>query len=157
MNRRRLGWFAAGLLLGGIASVQAQEPTAGFTVPDGGGWESFVPPAITMPEAIPFSQWNASPRIKPANWEQLLNEKVARERAWEQSVLLSGRSGNPKQLEVNSRAAVWNFRIGNSQASWSISASSHLDARTLMFPAPRNMHPNRPTGSRVTPNGQIKR
>ena len=157
MNRRIFRWLLTGILGCCIGGVQAQEP--GFA--PGAAREipgnAYIPQGITLPEPIPFAQWNRTSRTKPHNWEQLLNEQVARERAWEQSVLLSGLTGESKRLEVSGRAAVWNFRIGNSTASWSISTGSHLDARTLSFPMPRNMTPNRPTGRRVSPNGQIKR
>ena len=145
----RHGWLA-GLCILCIAAVQAQEPH-GIVA----GLDYYVPQPITMPEMIPFVQWNQS--VKPPNWEKMLNEKVGRERAWEQSVLLSSWNGSPgQQVKVQSKAMEWNFRIGNSNASWSISAD-RLDARTLHFPVPRHMAPNRPTGSRVAPNGQIKR
>lgn len=133
-----------------MAAARAQEPF-------GGSLEPNVPTTIAMPEAIPFTQWNRPTRIKPMNWEKLLNERVGRERAWEQSLLISGAMNGAKRFEVHGNRATWNFRIGNSPASWSISAGSHLDARTLMFPIPRRMTPNRPTGSRVAPDGQIKR
>lgn len=142
--------WLTGLLVGSIATIWAQEPY-------GVGWQPYVPHPITMPEAIPFARWNpAASKIKPMNWEQLLNEKVSKERAWEQSVLISGISSGTKRLEVQNQAVSGKFRIGNGTASWSISAD-HLDARMLHFPMPRNMTPNRPTGSRVAPNGQIKR
>lgn len=142
--------WLTGLLVGSIATIWAQEPY-------GVGWQPYVPHPITMPEAIPFARWNpAASKIKPMNWEQLLNEKVSKERAWEQSVLISGISSGTKRLEVQNQAVGGKFRIGNGTASWSISAD-HLDARMLHFPMPRNMMPNRPTGSRVAPNGQIKR
>ena len=150
MKRWWIRWWLVGLFVTCIATVQAQ-------VPYGEGLPYPAPRPLTMPEAVPFAEWNPASRIKPVNWERLLNEKVSKERAWEQSVLLSGWTDSPKRLTVQNDAAVWNFRLGNHNASWSISTGSHLDARTLRFPTPRRMSPNRPSGSRVAPSGQIKR
>lgn len=156
MNKRIYRWLLTGIFGCCLAGVQAQEPAVsaakGWEIPGGG----YIPQGITLPDAIPFAQWNRNTKIKPINWEQLLNEKVARERAWEQSVLISGQNSGAKQVAVRGNTATWNFRLGNGNASWSIS-TDHLDARRLMFPVPHGMAPNRPTGSRVAPNGQIKR
>ena len=152
MMRWRIRWGVTGLFVVCIATMRAQVPVGETAVP-----YHPAPQPFTLPEAIPFAAWNPASSIQPIHWERLLNEKVGKERAWEQSVLLSGRTGSPKRLTVQSDAAIWNFRIGNHNASWGISTGSHLDARTLRFPVPRRMTPNRPSGSRVVPNGQIKR
>ena len=158
MTCRRIRWWLTGLFVACIVAMQAQEPLMNRgSSREISGSEMYVPQEITLPEIIPFADWNPASCVKPINWERLLNEKVSKERAWEQSVLLSGWTSSPKRITVQSDAAVWNFRIGNHNASWSISNGSHLDARTLRFPVPRHMAPNRPSGSRVAPNGQIKR
>lgn len=168
MNGSRYNRWLAAFFVCGITALQAQEPAIApgpgreIPIPD-----AYIPQEIAMPEMIPFTRWNLPGKNKPPRWEQLLNEKVARERAWEQSVLLNGWADpTTKRITVQGNNAVLGqFRIGNHPAAWSISAGAHLDARTLHFPLPRHMTPGKqpagsrvaPPGSRVAPNGQIKR
>ncbi len=151
-NRR---WMILGALLCSIATLQAQEPVA-----TGQNRETPIAPAVEAPQPIielkRLSYRQLLEKTNPHDRERRMIKEALARRAQEQSVIVQ----RPVvwQQAVNASIGQWQFQADNTLNNRSPFPDAGLDARTLHFPLPRNMTPgNRITGSRVAPNGQIKR
>ncbi len=152
-NRR---WMILGALLCSIATLQAQEPVA-----TGQNRELPIAPAIEAPQPIielkMLSYRQLLEKTNPHDRERRMIKEALARRAQEQSVI-ARQPIVQRQEDVEASIGQWRFRAGNTLHNRSVFPDAGLDARTLHFPLPRNMTPgNRITGSRVAPNGQIKR
>ena len=148
-------WMILGALLCSIATLQAQEPVA-----IGQNRELPIAPAVEAPQPIielkRLSYRQLLEKTNPHDRERRMIKEALARRAQEQSIIVQ----QPAlcRQEVGTSIELWRFRIGNTPSNRSVFPDAGLDARTLHFPLPRNMTPgNRITGSRVAPNGQIKR
>jgi len=151
-NRR---WMILGTMLCSIATLQAQEPVATRQAK-----EPPIAPVIEAPQPITelkiLSYSELLEKTNPYDRERRMIKEALARRAQEQSVIV--RRPVVWQQTINASIGQWQFQAGNTLNNRSPFPDARLDARTLHFPLPRNLMPgNRITGSRVSPNGQIKR
>lgn len=152
---KRFRWTIIGTMLCGTVTLQAQEPVA--------AWKDREPPIaptieaphpITELKRLSYSQ--LLEKTNPHDRERRMIKEALARRAQEQSVIV--RQPVVRQQAINASIGQWQFQASNTPSNRSPFPDARLDARTLHFPLPRNMTPgNRITGSRVSPNGQIKR
>lgn len=134
---RIAGFILSAICLGAFAPSQAQEiATLPADRQAAVRWE-LLPAVRPAAYSIPRLREQTDPTLR-----QRREIREAQARRAERSVLL--RSGQTRLPDPNREVALWRITAGNTAAdNWSPYPDRALDARTLRFPLPRNLTPDK--------------